>query len=78
MRTEKGVEKMTERNLKEDTLIEKIRVLPQEKIAEVEDFVDFLRQRNEDRLLTQAAAKLSERAFQKVWDNAEDEVYDRL
>ena len=78
MRTEKGVEKMTERNLKEDTLIEKIRVLPQEKIAEVEDFVDFLRQRNEDRLLTQAAAKLSEIAFQKVWDNAEDEVYDRL
>ena len=78
MRTEKGVEKMTERNLKEDTLIEKIRVLPQEKIAEVEDFVDFLRQRNEDCLLTQAAAKLSEIAFQKVWDNAEDEVYDRL
>lgn len=69
---------MTEQNMQEQTLIEKIRTLPPEKVAEVEDFVDFLRQRNEDRRLTQAAAKLSGNAFQKVWDNPEDDDYDRL
>ena len=62
----------------EQSLIEKIRGLTHKKIAEVEDFVDFLRQRNIDRRLTQAAAKLSEKAFQKVWDNPDDADYDKL
>ncbi len=74
----KKVKKMREQNVKENTIIEKIRALPPEKIAEVEDFVDFLRQRNKDHLLTQAAAKLSENAFKKVWDNPEEDDYDRL
>ncbi|MEW6327240.1 MAG: toxin-antitoxin system, antitoxin component, Xre family protein [Thermodesulfobacteriota bacterium] len=65
-------------NPQEEVLIKKIRALPPEKIAEVEDFVDFLRGRNEDRLLTQAAAKLSENAFRKAWDNPDDADYDRL
>jgi hypothetical protein len=60
------------------TLIDKIRKLPPEKVSEVEDFVDFLRMREEDRQLTRAAAKLSEGAFQRVWDNPEDSDYDRL
>lgn len=62
----------------EQLLIEKIRTLTPERIAEVEDFVDFLRQQNVDRLLTQAAAKLSENSFQKVWGNPEDADYDNL
>ena len=62
----------------EQTLIEKIRSLTPERVAEVEDFVDFLHQRDMDRSLTQAAAKLSEDAFQKVWDNPDDTDYDRL
>ena len=61
-----------------DTLIEKIRSLPPEKAAEVEDFVDFLRQRSDENRLSQAAAKLSEEAFAEVWDNPEDAVYDEL
>lgn len=61
-----------------DTLIEKIRRLPPEKAAEVEDFVDFLRQRSERNRLSQAAAKLSGEAFAEVWDNPEDAVYDKL
>ncbi len=64
--------------LPERDLLEKIRALPAEKLAEVEDFVDFLRQRDDDRQLTQAAAKLSENAFLRVWDNDEDAVYDQL
>lgn len=62
----------------EQIIIEKIRTLPPDKIVEVEDFVDFLRQRNEDRRLTQAATRLSENALQKVWDNPDDADYDRL
>ena len=36
---------------REQDLIEKIRRLPDDKLAEVEDFVDFLRQRQEERRL---------------------------
>jgi hypothetical protein len=74
----KRVQKMRDQNMQDQGLIEKIRSLPPEKIAEVEDFVDFLRHRSEDRLLSTAAAKLSENAFRKVWSNPEDDDYDRL
>jgi hypothetical protein len=60
-----------------EELIEKIKGLPPERIAEVEDFVDFLSQRD-DRRLVQAATKLSERSFREVWDNEEDAAYDSL
>jgi hypothetical protein len=62
----------------ERVLIAKIRALPPDKVAEIEDFVDFLRQRDEDRRLVDAATKLSEEAFRAVWDNADDADYDRL
>lgn len=62
----------------EESLLDKIRNLPDERVAEVEDFVDFLRQRNEEHCLTHAASRLSESAFQKIWDNPEDADYDRL
>jgi hypothetical protein len=62
----------------ERVLIEKIRTLPPEKIAEVEDFVDFLSLKDQDRTLLRASNRLAEEAFQKVWDNPEDDEYDRL
>jgi len=68
---------MSKRAPRESALIRKIRSLPPEKVAEVEDFVEFLSQR-EDRQLTQAAAKLAEKAFRRVWDNPADAAYDRL
>jgi hypothetical protein len=58
-------------------LVRKIRRLPPDKLAEVEDFVDFLEHR-EDRRLVQAASRLSERSFSKVWDNPDDAAYDHL
>ena len=64
--------------VEEQALLKKIRTLPPEKVAEVEDFVDFLRGRLADRRLVRAAAKLSEDAFRKVWDNADDAAYDKL
>ena len=62
----------------EQMLIEKIRQLPPQRLAEVEDFVDFLRTREEGQRLTQAAACASEASFAAVWENDEDAVYDRL
>ena len=62
----------------ERELIEKIRALSPERVSEVEDFVDFLLQRDMDRRLVRAAARLSEDAFRKVWDNTDDADYDRL
>ena len=64
--------------VEEQTLLKKIRTLPPEKVIEVEDFVDFLRGRLDDRRLVRAAAKLSEDAFRKVWDNEDDAAYDKL
>jgi hypothetical protein len=60
-----------------ETLIEKIRSLPIRRRAEVEDFVDFLSRRDDERLV-ETAMKLSEPSFESVWDNDEDAAYDRL
>ena len=65
----------------EQVLIEKIKQLAPQRMAEVEDFVDFLRAkeaREEDHRLTQAATKTSEASFAAVWDNDEDAAYDRM
>ena len=66
------------RRVGEEELLAKIRSLPAERVAEVEDFVDFLRLRDEEQRLTQAAAKLSEASFARVWENPDDGDYDRL
>ncbi len=58
-------------------LVEKISRLSPERVAEIEDFVDFIAQRYTDRQLVRAAAGASEVAFAKAWDNSEDDVYDR-
>jgi len=40
--------------------------------------VDFISQKGQERQLIQAAGKMVEDAFKKVWDNSEDDAYDRL
>jgi len=59
-------------------LIDKLEALPPERIAEVEDFIDFLKQRDSDRQLTRTAATVAEPSLQKVWDNPDDAIYDTL
>jgi len=63
-------------NTSEERLLEKIKRLPPDKAAEVEDFVDFLSQRESE--LTRAASRISEDAFDRVWDNPEGAAYDEL
>ncbi len=65
-------------NRSHEELVEKLRSLPADKVAEVEDFVDFLRQRDADRHLAASITELSEGAFRRVWDNPDDADYDRL
>ena len=62
----------------EQALIDKIKQLPPQRMAKVEDFVDFLREREAEQRLTHAAAKASEASFAQVWDNDEDAAYDRM
>lgn len=74
----------------QQVLIEKIATLPPQRLAEVEDFVDFLRAReagketerdsrdSRDSRLAAQSARVSEPAFARVWDNDEDAAYDRL
>jgi|GEM_PF-477193 len=61
--------------MRAEKLIEKLKQLPPERVAEVEDFIDFLAQRDEGRL-TQAAMLTAEDSSRRVWDNKEDAVYD--
>jgi hypothetical protein len=60
------------------SLIEKIEALPAEQRIEVEDFVDFIVPRAQDRALTRAAAATSASAFANIWNNLDDDAYDAL
>jgi hypothetical protein len=65
-------------NSKLSTLSEKIETLSPEQITVVEDFVEFLRLRGQERELVRSAAATSNPAFEGVWNNPEDDVYDAL
>lgn len=60
------------------SLIDKIKALPAERVDEVEDFVDFIATRTQDRALTRDASSASVSAFAKIWSNPEDDAYDAL
>lgn len=62
----------------EKAILERLRRLPPQRLAEVEDFVDFLRTREGDHALAPAAQRVSEASLAKVWENADDAGYDRL
>ena len=69
---------MYARSDREQVLLTKIRDLSEGRVAEVEDFVDFLRIRDEQHELVQAATVLSEPSLMAVWDNSDDDVYNDL
>jgi len=60
------------------SLIDKIKALPADRLDEVEDFVDFIATRAQDRSLTRAAAAASVPVFAKIWNNQDDDAYDAL
>jgi hypothetical protein len=62
----------------EDRVLEKLRELPPEKRAQVENFIDFLRAQEQEAALSSSTAVLSGPAFAAIWDNEEDAEYDQL
>ena len=61
-----------------EALIRKISSLPRARVAEVEDFVDFIGQRENEIALKRATRDASAPALANVWRNPEDDAYDAL
>ena len=61
-----------------DMIKSEIDKLPENLLAEVFDFIQFLETKKEKTLLAKASQELSASAFEKVWNNDEDAVYDTL
>ena len=59
-------------------MVKKLQKLPPAKVAEVEDFIDFLSSRDDDRALVQAGKAITEPRLKAIWDNPDDAAYDRL
>ena len=59
-------------------MLEKLENLSPARLIEVEDFIDFLQQRDQNKHLNQDFSRSSEAAFSKVWDNDDDALYDKL
>jgi hypothetical protein len=59
-------------------LFDEICRLPPEKLAMVEEFIEFLKSRDEKYVSVDSFCMLSEKTFQRVWDNQEDADYDNL
>lgn len=47
-------------------------------LPEILDFIQFLESKKEKNALAKACQNLSEKSFDKIWDNNEDAVYDKL
>ncbi len=61
-----------------ETLVKKLDHMSPERLAEVDDFIDFIIQRDRDTQLYKDFDQASESVFEKVWDNDDDAVYDSL
>lgn len=59
-------------------MLEKLEHLSPERLAEVEDFIDFLNHRDQDKRLRQDLTQASEDSFSKIWNNDDDAIYDTL
>ena len=51
--------------------------LPENLLREILDFIQFLEARREMTRLVNASQEMSRQSFDRVWDNDEDEVYDK-
>ena len=59
-----------------DLIIDEVDKLPEELFPELLDFIKFLEVKEENTI--HSSQVLSERIFEKIWDNAEDAAYDAL
>ena len=52
--------------------------IPEDILQEILDFIQFLELKKEKSILAKSCQNLSEKSFDKIWDNDEDAVYDKL
>ena len=73
--TTEGIDCM---NAPDRILFDKIEQLTPLSIAQSEDFVDILLEREAEQHLTRGAVEVSERSFARIWNNDGDSAYDRI
>lgn len=56
-------------------MADKLSDLSPARLAEINAFIDFVRQRDKDSQLRQDFAQASESSFNKVWKNDDDAIY---
>ena len=61
-----------------EQVVQKLQALMPNRIDEVEDFIDFLSQRDIDRQLNKAAVTVSESRLNTLWGYPCDAEYDKL
>jgi hypothetical protein len=59
-------------------LLKKIEALPIDRISEIEDFVESIAVREQERSLIRAVAAASAPAFAAIWSNPDDDAHDSL
>jgi hypothetical protein len=52
--------------------------LPEDVLAEVFDFIQFLESKRKRDLFVRSSQELSTTSFQRIWDNDEDAAYDTI
>ena len=61
-----------------ESMYNKLSHLSENKLEEVNDFIDFLISKKEDANMRDIYSKASLSSFNQVWDNKEDDVYNEL
>jgi len=61
-----------------ESIHQEIDNIPDDILMQVYNFTQFLVYKQENEKLAKLAQNISEKAFEKVWDNEEDTVYDNL
>jgi hypothetical protein len=64
--------------LDKELIKKEIDKLPEDILAEIFDFIQFLESKRERGLLARSSQELSAASFQRIWDNEEDAVYDTV
>ena len=64
--------------LDKELIKKEIDKLPEDILAEVLDFIQFLETKRERDLLARSSQELSTGSFQRICDNEEDAVYDTV
>jgi hypothetical protein len=59
-------------------MVRKLNHMSPDRLAEINDFIDFIRTRDQGLNLNIEFSQASESAFAKVWNNDDDAAYDAL